>query len=291
MSVYLVKRLYFQNPTVNLVVADGAHSQTADAVVLTQVHNLVVNDGLHGHVVDGVVLDVPIVLVVDDASHQPSSDEVVLTQVHNLASVDATHAQLGDAVVLTQNHVLVVQDGAHSLSSDVPTLTVSVNLAGVADGSHSHVVDGGLTLTQVHNLTVQDGSHVLTSDPVSFVQNFTLVVDNSWIALSSNEIEFTLQGASYLLTPPVVVEPVPGKLRYNVVRGVSLIVNGTTVESVEFPSDDIVQAADYAFIGGHQYWVSTEVAQIIQDAGFGTCLSGFDGVISDIYSDIYGDIY
>lgn len=274
-----------------LEAVDGSMAQSADAVVLTQNHVLVVADGGHGQTADGVVLTQEHNLTVDDGSHQPSADSPTLTQVHSLVLADGSHGHSTDGIVLVQNHILVVADGSHALSSDSPTITFNVSIPAVADGSLAHTVDGGLTLTQNHVLVVSDGRLVHTADSVVFVQEYTLVVQNGLLTHSAHEVQFSLSGASYLLTPPVVVEPVPGKLRYNVVRGVSLIVTGTMVESVEFPSDDIVQAADYTFIGGHQYWVSTEVAQIIQDAGFGTCLSDFDGVISDIYSDIYGDIY
>lgn len=96
----------------------------------------------------------------------------------------------------------------------------------------------------------------------------------------------------YRLVTPVVIEQVPGCLRYNTVRGVSLIVNGDQVTSSEYPSDDSVRSADYAFIGGHEYLISVDVAEIIYNAGFGSCLSFVSGgPMGDIYFDVYGDIY
>ena len=55
----------------------------------------------------------------------------------------------------------------------------------------------------------------------------------------------------------------------DVPRGITFIINGTTVETTMYPYQNDLADADYYYLGGHQYEVSDEVAQILIDAGYG----------------------
>ena len=52
-------------------------------------------------------------------------------------------------------------------------------------------------------------------------------------------------------------------------RGQTLIVNGTTVTATLTPSQDDLAAASYYFLGGHEYEISNEQAQVLINAGYG----------------------
>ncbi len=52
-------------------------------------------------------------------------------------------------------------------------------------------------------------------------------------------------------------------------RGVSLLVNGTTVTAVQTPSQDDLAAASYYFLGGHEYTISDAQATVLINAGYG----------------------
>jgi hypothetical protein len=52
-------------------------------------------------------------------------------------------------------------------------------------------------------------------------------------------------------------------------RGQTFLVNGTTVTVVRTPSQDDIAAADEAYMGGHEYDISDEQAQIFINAGYG----------------------
>lgn len=52
-------------------------------------------------------------------------------------------------------------------------------------------------------------------------------------------------------------------------RGISLIINGTTVTENQTPSQDDLAAADYYYLGGHEYTIPNNVAQILINAGYG----------------------
>jgi hypothetical protein len=54
-------------------------------------------------------------------------------------------------------------------------------------------------------------------------------------------------------------------------RGLTLIVNGTSVEAVQTPSQDALAAATAYFLGGHEYVVNQDMANILIAAGY----SGF----------------
>ena len=51
-------------------------------------------------------------------------------------------------------------------------------------------------------------------------------------------------------------------------RGVSLLVNGTTVTATQTPSQDDLAAATYYYLGGHEYDIPDNVAQILINAGY-----------------------
>jgi hypothetical protein len=48
-----------------------------------------------------------------------------------------------------------------------------------------------------------------------------------------------------------------------------LIVNGTNVIATLTPSQDDLAAASYYFLGGHEYTISDEQAQVLINAGYG----------------------
>jgi hypothetical protein len=59
----------------------------------------------------------------------------------------------------------------------------------------------------------------------------------------------------------------------DVPRGVSLLVSGTIVTENMTPSQDDLAAADYYFLGGHEYTLSDTQAQVLIDAGYGDYLT------------------
>lgn len=78
--------------------------------------------------------------------------------------------------------------------------------------------------------------------------------------------------SEYRFTPPVVAEaPVgPGRLfsYYKMNRGVTVLVTDGVVSEVRFPSQEEIDAADYAYIGGHEYVISADEAAVLTAAGY-----------------------
>ena len=56
-------------------------------------------------------------------------------------------------------------------------------------------------------------------------------------------------------------------------RGVSLLINGTTVTAEQTPSQDDLAAASYYFLGGHEYTISDYQAGVLTAAGYGSWLT------------------
>jgi len=52
-------------------------------------------------------------------------------------------------------------------------------------------------------------------------------------------------------------------------RGVSLLVNGTTVTESQTPSQDDLAAASFYYLGGHEYTISDYEANVLINAGYG----------------------
>ena len=53
-------------------------------------------------------------------------------------------------------------------------------------------------------------------------------------------------------------------------RGVSLLINGTTVTESQTPSQDDLAAASFYYLGGHEYTISDYEANILINAGYGS---------------------
>lgn len=56
-------------------------------------------------------------------------------------------------------------------------------------------------------------------------------------------------------------------------RGVSLLINGSTVTENRTPSQDDLAAADQYFLGGHEYTVDQATADILIAAGYSEYLT------------------
>jgi hypothetical protein len=72
-------------------------------------------------------------------------------------------------------------------------------------------------------------------------------------------------GGTYDGTIPVSLTDVP--------RGVSLLINGTTVTENRTPSQDDLANADTYYLGGHAYTLTNQEAQILIDAGYSDYLT------------------
>jgi len=74
-----------------------------------------------------------------------------------------------------------------------------------------------------------------------------------------------LAGGSYTGSIPSFLTDVP--------RGVTLLVNGTTVTESRTPYQDDLANADTYYLGGHAYTLTDAEAQILIDAGYSEYLT------------------
>lgn len=77
---------------------------------------------------------------------------------------------------------------------------------------------------------------------------------------------------AYLFKPPTVDEGPAGfgRLfwRYKIARANTILVYGTAVVSERTPGVDETQAADYCYLGGHEYYLSNAEYTILVNAGY-----------------------
>lgn len=74
-----------------------------------------------------------------------------------------------------------------------------------------------------------------------------------------------ITGGSRTGTNPVNITDIP--------RGITLIVNGTTVTESITPSQDALASATTYYLGGHAYTLTDAQAQILIDAGYSSYLT------------------
>jgi hypothetical protein len=77
---------------------------------------------------------------------------------------------------------------------------------------------------------------------------------------------------AYLFKPPTVEEGPAGfgRLfwRYRINRANTILVYGTTIYSQRTPGVDETQAADYCYLGGHEYFISSVERTILINGGY-----------------------
>ena len=77
---------------------------------------------------------------------------------------------------------------------------------------------------------------------------------------------------AYLFKPPTVDEGPAGFTRlfwrYKIARANTILVYGTAVVSERTPGVDETQAADYCYLGGHEYYLSNAEYNILVNAGY-----------------------
>lgn len=82
---------------------------------------------------------------------------------------------------------------------------------------------------------------------------------------------------AYLLRTPTVNEGPAGFgrlfYRYKIARNDSLLVNGTAVTRLRTPSVEETQTATYAYVGGHEYYLTQVEYDILVNAGYGAYIT------------------
>jgi hypothetical protein len=77
---------------------------------------------------------------------------------------------------------------------------------------------------------------------------------------------------AYLFKPPTVEEGPAGfgrlMWRYRIARANTILVYGTAVVSERTPGVDETQAADYCYLGGHEYIITDPERTILINAGY-----------------------
>lgn len=78
---------------------------------------------------------------------------------------------------------------------------------------------------------------------------------------------------AYKFVPPTVEEGPAGfgrlMWRYRLTRANTILVYGTTVKSERTPGVDEVLSADYHYLGGHEYYITSVERTILINAGYG----------------------
>ena len=165
-----------------LTVADIAHGNTLDTVVLTS-HQVIptANDIAHANALDAVVLiSHQVIPSVEDVQHNNFLDgQLALTAGAVIPTVnDIDHSNTLDSVALTSHDVIpAVNDIQHDNTLDAVTLTSHQVIPEVSDLQHDNTLDA-VVLGSGVDLTVNDVQHDNTLDAVSLTNHNALTVQD-----------------------------------------------------------------------------------------------------------------
>lgn len=146
-----------------LIVQDGYHRTTADALTVTKTEPgaLVVHDARHLVTTNPLNLDLVgdfTLFAVDDARHTVASDHLTVSTPDSLVMADAGHAVTSDTVALVNTtYTLIVADCMHSVGSDWPELVYDPGVLVVADAHHAVTSDSPVLPTVEATLQVIPG--------------------------------------------------------------------------------------------------------------------------------------
>lgn len=252
----------------------AAHTQAAGNVSLTQVHQLVVANARSNQTVGNVTLTQVHVLTVANARHNQTATSA--TPVPNLTVQNARSTQSAGSPTLVQRAPdevdLLPQNARSTQSAQEVVLEQVITMTGIANSSHVQSATSPV-LQHVQQIAQVYGSvHNQKAGHVTLVQNSTLQVEGCSHYHQTNEIRLSQFAVAYqFVTPtePSVVFTDERLISYlRPPGGVTLLLEGGIVTEVQFPTQDQVNAADTAYIGGHQYTVTEEAAQVLRDAGY-----------------------
>jgi len=86
-------------------------------------------------------------------------------------------------------------------------------------------------------------------------------------------LSLTRRSMAYLFKPPTVEEGPAGFTRlfwrYRIARANTILVYGTTIYSERTPGVDETIAADYCYLGGHEYFITDAERTILINGGYG----------------------
>lgn len=84
-------------------------------------------------------------------------------------------------------------------------------------------------------------------------------------------------GLLYTFTPPTVDDGLetthPLFRRYKLRRGVSVLVQGSTVTAVQYPDQQSLGNYDHVYLGGHIYPISGAERDVLTAAGYGAYIT------------------
>lgn len=258
----------------NITAQNAAHLQTAGSVTLTQVHNLVPANARSLQAAGNVTLTQTHILTVANARSLQTAGNVAL--IVNLAVQNARSLQTAGSPTLVErlpNVVdLIVPPAVHVQSATTVQLVQVLTLTGVGNAQHAQTATSPV-LQHVQFIAQVYGSvHNQKAGNVALVQNSTLQVEDCFHYHEAHPIRLSQFAVAYqFVTPtePSVVFTDERLISYlRPPGGVTLLLEGGIVTEVQFPTQDQVNAADTAYIGGHQYTVTEEAAQVLRDAGY-----------------------
>ena len=204
----------------------------------------------------------------------PSTYSVYLTDavgVTNVGLVSPTNAVAGGGVG--------VSDG-QSVTKNLPSAPQTVTIVDAVGVTNVGYVAPVRVYTGMGAIGVSDPG---TDSGVNEAQqDYAYVGDSLFITGTSIPDPENPQPINrvFKFTPPTYAELIGGGRLFAFYNdkptGTSVLVTGTTVETLVSPDQDQVSAADRAYIGGHEYYVGEQQAALLITAGYADLLTQVD---------------
>ena len=187
-----------------LVIADAAHSQTAESLVLTSATALAIASAAHAQAAENVTLATQSTLVVADASHGHAADSLNLAAQSFLAIADATHGHAADNLTLSTGLVvdLTIQEASHGHAADNVALAVQSFLS-ILDASHGHTADS-LTLTAMSVLVIADAVHGHSADNLTLGVPVGLAIVDATHGHTADNLTLSITALTLVASPDYI---------------------------------------------------------------------------------------
>lgn len=180
--------------------------------------------------------------------------------------------------------VAAIASNQAATGTDVATLAAAVSSDQAATGTDAATLAAALgasdTGTGVDAESVlassvgKDGADTATATGAESVTAAIAAADTA-TATDAASVEAT--APTYTFAPPTVEQGLetsnPLFRYYRLKRGVSVLVSGSTVTQAQYPDQDAVAAADFAYLGGHVHVISAAEAATLTSAGYGSYIT------------------
>jgi len=171
-----------------LEIADTNHSQTCDAIIITQLHDLSIAETNHGIIIPTIDLLIAYILALNDSVHIANSEEIVLSIETALAISSSASATGSDEINLTEANILSIAEGDISVSS--PDIILNVQYDLIINQSNHEITSPQILVAETSDIGINSTLHEHNADNLEYSVFSDLIIQGASHDFANDNLVF-----------------------------------------------------------------------------------------------------